>query len=57
MNIDEPGEEHVIDEDFHGEFNENLFHDLMVVDILDLNLNLNNPNMEGDTQGAGQQNP
>ena len=25
MNIDEPGDEHIIDEDFHGAFDENLF--------------------------------
>ena len=57
MNIDEPGEECVIDKDFHGEFNENLFQDLVADDILDHNLNINNPNMEGDRQGAGQQGP
>ena len=28
MNIDEPGEEHIIDEDFLGEFDENLLQDL-----------------------------
>ena len=53
MNIDEPGEEHIIDEDFHGEFNENSFQKLMADDILDPDLNINNPNMEG----AGQQGP
>ena len=52
MNIDEPGEEHIIDKDFHGEFDENLFQDV-VADILDPDLNINNPNMEG----AGQQGP
>ena len=33
MNIDGPGEEHIIDEDFHGEFDENLFQDLVADDI------------------------
>ena len=47
MNIDEPGEERIIHEDYHGEFDENLFQDLVVDDILDPNLNINNPNMEG----------
>ena len=53
MNIDEPGEEHIIDEDFHGEFDENLFQDLVADDILDPHLNINNPTMEG----AGHQGP
>ena len=53
MNIDEPGEEHIIDEDFHGEFDENLFQDLVADDILDPDLNIDIPNMEG----AGQQGP
>ena len=57
MNIDEPGEEHIIDEDFHGEFDENLFQDLVADDILDPDLNLDIPNMEGVRQGAGQQGP
>ena len=57
MNIDEPGEEHIIDEDFHGAFDENFFQDLLVDDILDPDLNSNNPNMEGGRQGAGQQGP
>ena len=57
MNIDEPGEEHIIDEDFHGEFDENLFQDLVADDILDPNLNINNPNMEDGRQGAGHQEP
>ena len=52
MNIDEPGEEH-IDEDFHGEFDENVFQGLVADDILDPDLNINNPNMEG----AGHQGP
>ena len=47
MNIDLPGEEHIIDEDFHGEFDEHLFQDLVTDDILDPDLNINNPNMEG----------
>ena len=54
MNINEPGEEHIIDVDFHGEFDENLFQDLAADDILDPDLNINNPNMEGGRQGAGQ---
>ena len=37
MNMDEPGEEQVIDEDFYGEFDENLFQDLVADDILDPN--------------------
>ena len=57
MDIDEPGEEHIIDEDFHGEFRENVFQDLIADDILDHDLNINNPNMEGGRQGAGQQGP
>ena len=56
MNIDnKPGEEEAIDEDFNGVFNENLFQDLVADGILDLDLNINNPNMEGGTQGADQQ--
>ena len=47
MNIDEPGDEHIIDEDFHGAFDENLFHELVVDDILFDDLNINIPNMEG----------
>ena len=57
MNIEEPGDKQVIDEDFHGEFDENLFQDLVADDILDPNLNINNPNMEGGKQGAGQHSP
>ena len=57
MKIDEPGEQHIIDEDFHGEFDENLFQDLAANDILDPSLNINNPNMEGGRQGAGQKGP
>ena len=53
MNIDEPGEEHIIDDDFHGEFDENLFQDLVADDILDADLNINNPYMEG----TGHQGP
>ena len=33
MDIDEPGEEHIIDKDFHGEFDENLYQDLVAADI------------------------
>ena len=55
MNIDEPGEEHIIDEDFHGEFDENLLQDLVADDIVDPDLNIDIPNMEGTRQGAGQQ--
>ena len=57
MNIDIPGEEHIIDEDFHGEFDKNLFQDLVADDILDPDLNIDNPNMEGARQGACQQGP
>ena len=57
MNIDEPVDEHIIDEDFHGAFDENLFQDLVVDNILDPYLNIDIPNMEGAWQGAGQQGP
>ena len=57
MNIDEPGDEHIIDEDFHGAFDENLFNELVVDDNLFDDLNINIPNMEGARQGAGQQGP
>ena len=57
MNIDAPVEGNIIDEEFHGEFDENLFQDLVDVDILDPNININNPNMKGGRQGAGQQGP
>ena len=57
MHIDEPGEEHIIDEDFHGEFDENLLQDLVPDDIVDPDLNIDIPNMEGTRQGAGQQGP
>ena len=57
MNIDEPGDEHIIDEDFHGAFDENLFQDLVVDDILDPDLNIDIQIMEGARQGAGQQGP
>ena len=50
MNIDEPGEEHILDEDFHVEFDENLFHSLEAYDILDPDINQNSPNMEGGRQ-------
>ena len=51
MNIDEPGDEHIIDEDFHGAFDENLFNELVVDDILVDDLNIDIPNMEGARQG------
>ena len=57
MNIDEPGDEHIIDEDFHGAFDENLFHELVVDDTLVDDLNIDIPNMEGAGHGAGQQGP
>ena len=57
MNIDEPGDEHIIDEDFHGEFDENLFQDLVVDDISDPDLNIDIPYMEGAREGTGQQGP
>ena len=53
MNVDEPGEEHIIDEDFHGD----LFQHLVADDILDPDLNIDNPNMDSVRQGAGQQGP
>ena len=43
MHIDEPGEEYIIDEHFHDEFDENLFQDLVADDILDPDLNIDNP--------------
>ena len=55
MNTEEPGKEQVIDEDFHGEFDENLFQDLVADDILDPNFNIDN--VEGGRQGTGQQGP
>ena len=57
MNIGEPGDEHNINEVSHGQFDENLFQDLVVDDILDPDLNIDIPNMEGAKQGAGQQGP
>ena len=57
MNIDELGEEHIIDEGFHCEFDENLFQDLVADDVLDPDLNIDNPDMDGARQGAGQQGP
>ena len=57
MNIDELGEENIIDDDFHGEFGENLLQDLVADDIVDPDLNIDNSNMEGARQGAGQQGP
>ena len=57
MNIDETGEGHIIDEDFLGELDENLFHDLVYNGIIDPAINWNNPNMESGRQGAGQQGP
>ena len=55
MNIDELGEKHIIHEDFHGEFDENKFYDLVTDNILDHDIDQNNPNMEGGRHGAGQQ--
>ena len=57
MNIDEPGDEHIIDEDFQGTFDENLFHELVVDDISVDDLSIDIPNMEGARHGAGQQGP
>ena len=57
MNIDEPGEKCIIDEDFLGKFNKNVFHDLVADDILDPDIDQNNLKMEGGRQGAGQQSP
>ena len=55
MNIDEPDEEHITDEDFHEKFSGNVFHDLVADDILDHNINQNNADMEGGRQDAGKQ--
>ena len=57
MNVDEPGEEHVTDDDFHGEFNKKVFHDLVADEILYPNANFNNPNMENSRHTGGQQGP
>ena len=57
MNIDEPSDEHIIDEDFHGEFDENIFQDLVADDIVDPDLNIDIPNMEGAMHDVGQQGP
>ena len=57
MNITDPGEERIIHEDFHGEFDENVFQDLVADDIFYPDLNIDNPNMEGARQGKGQQGP
>ena len=57
MNIDEPGDGHIIDEDVHGEFDENLFQELVADDIVHPALNIDIPNMEGARQDAGQQGP
>ena len=57
MNLYGPDEKHIIDDDFNGDFYENLFHDLVADDILDPDINQNNPNMEGSRQGTGQQGP
>ena len=50
-------DEHIIEEDFHAEFDQNLFYDLVADDILDPDINKNNPNMKGDRKGSGQQDP
>ena len=57
MNIHEPVEKHIIDEDFHSDFDEIVVHALGANAILDPDLNQNNPNKEGVRQGAGQQGP
>ena len=57
MNIDERGGEHIINEDFHGTFDENSFQDLVVDAILDPDLNIDIPTMEVARHGAGQQGP
>ena len=54
MNIDKPGEEQVIDENFHGECHEHVSQVLVADDISDPNLNIDIPNMEGGRQDAGQ---
>ena len=57
MNIDEPSDKQMIDEDFHGELDKNLFYNLLADDILDTDIHQNNANMEGGRQGAGQLDP
>ena len=47
----------IINEGFHGEFDENLLQDLVVDDIADYDLNIDILNMEGARQCAGQQGP
>ena len=48
MNIDKADEEHIMYEDFHGEFDGNLYPDLVADDILYPNANQNNSNIEGN---------
>ena len=57
MDIDVPGKECIIDDNSHGECDENLFNNLVANDISDPDTNQNNPNMVGGRQGAGQQGP
>ena len=57
MNLHVPGEEYIIDEDFHGVFDENAFHNLVADNNLGPDIDQNNPTMEGGRQGAGQQDP
>ena len=40
-------EEYNIDYEFHGEFDKNIFHELIVDDILDPVIKPNNPKMDG----------
>ena len=57
MNIDEPREEHIIEEDVHSEFGESFFHNLVADYILDSDIDQNNPNMVDSRQVAEQQGP
>ena len=50
-------DEHITHKDFHAQFDENLFHDLVTDDILDPCINQNNPNIKDIGQGTGQQDP
>ena len=54
MNIDEPGEEDITDEDFYAGFDENSFYDLDADDILDPDINQNYADMECGRQSTGQ---
>ena len=57
MNADEvhiQGGENVMDEGFHAQFIENIFHELVVDDMLGPAIIPNNPNLKGGRAPAGQ---